>query len=70
MAETLPPLTLEKLQKFFEERPALSFNAIGMEAGYSLGYLNKIMNGSKPLSDKAIQKLYPVIYKYGFRLES
>lgn len=60
-------LTLEQLQKFFEERPSLAPNSIGIEAGYSVGYLNKIMNGDRPLTDSTAQKLLPILIKYGFR---
>ena len=60
-------LTIEQLRKFFEERPSLAPNSIGIEAGYSVGYLNKIMNGSRPLVDSAAKKLLPILIKYGFK---
>jgi hypothetical protein len=40
---TEQPLTLTQLQKFFEERPALKPNAIGVEAGLGVGYLNLVL---------------------------
>lgn len=59
-------LTLEKLQKFFEERPALSHRAIGMEAELSASLLGKILRNERKLTDETIEKLMPVIMKYGY----
>lgn len=64
---TEPTLTLEQLQQFFEERPALSHRAIGMEAQLSDSMMNKIMNGKRELTRESIDKLYPIIVKYGFK---
>lgn len=63
---TEQPLTLTQLQKFFEERPALKPNAIGVEAGLGVGYLNKVLKGEKPFSVNIINKVSPVIFKYGY----
>lgn len=60
-------LTIEKLQKFFEDRPALKPNAIGVEAGLGTGYLNKVLKEEKAFSKHVIEKVLPVIEKYGYK---
>ncbi|HAS47234.1 MAG TPA: DeoR family transcriptional regulator [Microscillaceae bacterium] len=62
-------LTIEQLRKFFEDRPALKPNAIGIEAGLVTGYLNKIVNGDRPLNDEVAAKVMTVIKKYGYGLD-
>ena len=59
-------LTIEQLRLFFEERPSLRPSSIGQEAGLGLGYLNKVLKGEKPFSDHVIEKILPVIDKYGY----
>ena len=60
-------LTLTQLKQFFEDRPAISQRAIGMEASLSDSLINKILNGSRELTQESIEKLMPVLIKYGFR---
>ena len=60
-------LTIEQLRKFFEDRPALKPNAIGIEAGLGTGYLNKVLKGEKPFTNHVIEKVLPIIDKYGYK---
>lgn len=66
---TEPTLTLEQLQHFFEERPTLSHHGIGKEAELSSSLLGKILRGERKLSEESIEKLMPIIVKYGFKQE-
>ncbi len=59
-------LTLEKLQQFFEERPTLSHHGIGKQAELSASLLGKILRNERKLTDETIEKLMPVIMKYGY----
>ena len=60
-------MTLEELKQFFEERPSLSMRGVASEAGLSDAYLSKIFLGGRPLTQKSIDKLRPILEKYGYR---
>lgn len=60
-------MTIEELKAFFEEYSALSITAVNNEAGLSASYLNKILLGGRPLSQKTLDKLMPVLEKYGYK---
>ena len=60
-------MTIEQLKQFFEERPSLSVRGVAMEAGLSSSYLSKMFMGGRPLSKKSIDKLLPVLEKYGYK---
>ncbi len=64
---TKETLTLEELKHFFEERKLLSINAINKEANLGGGHLHKILKGERPLGDETTEKLYPILFLYGFR---
>lgn len=59
-------MTLEELKHFFEERPALSVRGVNDDAGLSDNYLNKILRENRELSQKTLEKLIPVLRKYGY----
>jgi len=59
-------LTVQQLQKFFDDRPAISQRAISLEADLSDSLINKILKGSRELSQDTVNKLLPVLTKYGF----
>ncbi|EAY31158.1 hypothetical protein [Microscilla marina] len=59
-------MTIEELKQFFDERPSLSVNGVGQEAGLSSSYLSKIFLEQRPLSQKTTGKLLPVLKKYGY----
>jgi hypothetical protein len=58
-------MTKSDLIKFFAERPSVSVAGIAKESGYSGRYLQMILDGDRPLSDSAIEKIKPIIEKYG-----
>lgn len=60
-------MTLDELKKFFEERPALSIRGVNDDAGLSDNYLNKIMRENRAISQKTLEKLEPVLKKYGYQ---
>lgn len=55
----------EKLEKFFAQK-GINKAGICLEAGVSHQYLNRILNGTQPLTDSFLSKLLPVIKSYGF----
>ncbi|WP_299453753.1 DeoR family transcriptional regulator [uncultured Microscilla sp.] len=59
-------MTIEELKQFFDERPSLSVNGVTLEAGLSESYLSKILRDTRPLSSKTVDKLKPVLKKYGY----
>lgn len=60
-------MTHEKLIKFFSDRPALNIRAIETECGWkSANTLNKYLDGKRPITDKFVNKIIPVILKYGY----
>lgn len=60
-------MTIEQLKKFFGERPSLSVRGVAAEAGLSNSYLSQIFMGGRPLSQKSIDKLLPIVKKYGYK---
>lgn len=60
-------MTVEELKHFFEEYSALSINAVNDEAGMSNSYLQKILLGERSLTQKTLDKLLPVLKKYGYK---
>ncbi|MFN8257700.1 MAG: hypothetical protein U0W24_18540 [Bacteroidales bacterium] len=59
----------EKIIEFFKERPALSVNQIEKEAGLPPTTLSKAIRGERNLNKVHIQKLVPILKKYGFNVE-
>jgi len=59
-------MALEELKQFFEERPSLSMRGVASEAGLSDAYLSKIFLGGRPLTQKTLNKIIPVLEKYGY----
>jgi len=62
-------MTTEELKLFFAERPALSVRGVNDDAGLSDNYLNKILRENRKLSQKNIDKLMPILRKYGYDYE-
>lgn len=62
-------MTIEELKAFFEEYSALSIKAVNREAGLSNSYLGKILSGERPLTQKTLDKIMPVLEKYGYKRE-
>jgi hypothetical protein len=58
--------TLKQIKQFFKERPNLSVSGISQEAGFSSRYLSFILEGDKPVTKNVVEKLQPVLLRYGF----
>lgn len=56
----------EKIVRFIKERPALSVNHLEKEAGLAQGTLSKAIRGVRRLNPNHIEKLIPVLKRYGF----
>ena len=56
----------EKIIEFLKERPALSVNQLEKDAGLPPTTLSKAVRGERNLNEAHIQKLMPVLKKYGF----
>ena len=54
------------LKEFLKERPQLSPSAISLEAGFSSRYLSFILDGEKSVTRNVVDKLRPVMLRYGF----
>jgi len=59
----------EKIISFLKERPALSINQLEKEAGLAPTTLSKAVRGERNLNETHIQKLLPILKKYGFNEE-
>ncbi|GJM64441.1 ParA family protein [Persicobacter diffluens] len=59
----------DQIRLFFKNNPALNLKQIEIEAGIPTTYLSKAMKG-RELSDEHINKLAPVLRKYGFSNDS
>lgn len=57
---------VKNLKEFFDERPNLSPSAISQEAGYDARYLRYILSGERNMTSNMINKLKPILLKYGF----
>jgi len=56
----------EKIISFLSERPALSLNQLEKEAGLPQSLLSKVMKNKRLLNESHLEKLIPVLEKYGF----
>lgn len=56
----------EDIEKFFKDRPALSKSSLCKEAKISKGLLDMIIKGERTLTQDTIDKLLPVLKKYGY----
>ncbi len=57
----------ERIIEFFILRPALSLNQLEKETGLPQSLLSKVMKGKRRLNQHHIEKLVPVLEKYGFK---
>lgn len=60
-------MDLEALKKFLAERPALKPEGIGKEAGLPVGYMKKLLSKERSLNATQINRLLPVLKKYGYK---
>lgn len=59
-------LTNEKTIRFLKRNKALSMKTLEEESGLSHGLLNKVLKGDRSLNDSHLEKLRPVLQKYGY----
>jgi len=59
-------MTKQDIEQFLEIRPAISKSALCREAGITPQYLNAILRDDRPMTDEVIEKITPVMHKYGF----
>lgn len=61
-------MTLDDLINFLDERPAISVKKIEEESGMPQSYLGKIKRGERSLTKENIDRLIPVLKKYGYKV--
>lgn len=59
-------MTLTQLQQFFHERPQLTAHGTALECGLSPRIVAYILTGKRSLSKRSIEKLMPIVEKYGY----
>jgi hypothetical protein len=57
---------LELIQDFLKNRPNISPSALSKEAGFDERYLRLILDGKRNPTVNFVEKLRPVLLKYGF----
>ena len=63
-------ITQQKVITFLEDNKALSLTSLEKEAGISTGLISKVNKGERNLNDTHLQKLLPVLLKYGYKVAS
>ncbi len=58
----------ERIIEFLAVRPALSLNMLEQEARLPQSLLSKVTKGKRRLNQNHIEKLVPVLEKYGFKV--
>ena len=54
------------LQAFLDSRPSLSKEGLAREVGITSQYINMILRGDRRLTEGTINKLKPVLKRYGY----
>lgn len=60
-------MDLDRLKKFIDERPSLVIKVLEEEAGLPQSCMGKILRGERKLTQTYIQRLLPVLKKYGYK---
>lgn len=60
-------MTTNKLLQFFENRPQLSAHGFAKEVGISPRLMAYILKGERPLTEKTVKKILPILIKYGYK---
>jgi len=59
-------MTKDQLTQFFIEHKAINIRQFEKECGWSYdGALTKVLNGTKSITPRFIEKVYPVMLRYG-----
>ena len=59
-------MTRQDLKQFLEERPSISKRGLAREADISYQMIDYIVVGKRTLTNETIEKLKPVMQKYGW----
>ena len=60
-------MEIHELKKFFSDRPALNVKQFEIQAGYTYsGAVTKVLNGSRNITKKLIEKIKPTLKLYGY----
>jgi plasmid maintenance system antidote protein VapI len=59
-------MTKQDIQQFLESRPSLSKVGFCREAGISRQLIDYILNDDRNLTDDTIEKIKPVMLRYGW----
>ena len=59
-------MNIKQLEQFFEERPAINKSEFAKECGITRQYLLMILNHQRPLTEQTVEKLLPVMKRYGW----
>jgi len=59
-------MTRQDLKQFLEERPSISKRGLAREADISYQLIDYIIAEKRTLTDQTIEKLKPVMQKYGW----
>jgi len=59
-------MTRQDLKQFLEERPSISKRGLAREADISYQLIDYIIAGKRTLTNETIEKLKPVMQKYGW----
>lgn len=62
--------TQESIKEFLADRPGLTMRSLSLEAGLSESLFGKILRGQRGLTPETIEKLAPVLNKYGYRVRN
>ena len=60
-------ITQQKVLTFLEGNKALSLTSLEKEAGISTGLISKVNKGERNLNNSHLEKLLPILIKYGYR---
>jgi len=55
----------KEIKQFLKDKPAVSKRGLCREAGITPQYLNMILRDERPLTENVINKIKPVLHKYG-----
>lgn len=58
-------MTNQSLQSFFS-RPGINKSGVCKEANITLQYLNRVLAGTQPVTEKLKTKLLPILKSYGY----
>lgn len=61
-------LSLKRIEEFFNQA-GINKTGICKESGITIQYVNRVLNWTEPLTHETLQKLAPVMIKYGLQVD-